>query len=62
MQAASQIDARTMTLQHLEALKALGASPSTRMVLPVDVLALAEHIGNYAGEALKVSPPVDPVA
>jgi len=33
---AKTIDARTMSLQYLEALKALGASPSTKFVLPME--------------------------
>jgi len=33
---AKTIDARTMSLQYLEALKALGASPSSKFVLPME--------------------------
>src|SRR6187200_3075556 len=35
--AASGIDAKTMALQYLEALKALGASPSTKYIIPAEV-------------------------
>ncbi|HVR88614.1 MAG TPA: SPFH domain-containing protein [Candidatus Limnocylindria bacterium] len=34
-------DGRTMTLQYLEALKALGASPATKIVIPTEFTALA---------------------
>ena len=40
--AASQVDQKTMALQYLEAFKALGASPSTKYILPLEVTALAE--------------------
>ncbi|MFL5727776.1 MAG: SPFH domain-containing protein [Chloroflexota bacterium] len=36
-QAASGVDQKTMALQYLEALKALGASPSTKFVIPAEV-------------------------
>ena len=49
---AANIDARTMALQQFEALKALGASPATRLVLPVDLLPMARHLGEYAEVAL----------
>jgi len=35
-QAARNIDQKTMTLQYLEALKALGAGPATKFVIPVE--------------------------
>jgi len=35
-EAASHADTRTMTLQYLEALKALGASPATKFVIPTE--------------------------
>jgi regulator of protease activity HflC (stomatin/prohibitin superfamily) len=47
-------DARTMTLQYLEALKALGASPSTKFVIPTEFSALAAPLvamARSAGEA-----------
>jgi len=34
--AASHADSRTITLQYLEALKALGASPATKLVIPTE--------------------------
>ncbi|MEO7118091.1 MAG: SPFH domain-containing protein [Candidatus Limnocylindrales bacterium] len=46
-QAARTVDERTMTLQYLEALKALGASPSTTYILPLELTDLARRVGNY---------------
>src|SRR5512135_2920849 len=45
--AAHQIDSKTMALQYLEALKALGASPSTKFIIPSEFTSLAEKIGGY---------------
>ena len=45
--AAHIIDEKTMTLQYLEALKALGASPSTKFVIPTEFTRLAERVGEY---------------
>ena len=36
-----------MTLQYLEALKALGASPSTKFVIPLEFVELADRIANF---------------
>jgi regulator of protease activity HflC (stomatin/prohibitin superfamily) len=36
-EAARQVDAKTMSLQYLEALKALGASPATKFVIPTEL-------------------------
>ncbi len=48
--AASGIDQKTMTLQYLEALKALGASASTKFVIPVEFTRLLEPLaGVIAG-------------
>ncbi len=38
---AMSADARTITLQYLEALKALGASPATKFVIPTEFTTLA---------------------
>ncbi|MDQ3554883.1 MAG: SPFH/Band 7/PHB domain protein [Chloroflexota bacterium] len=46
-QAARTVDERTMTLQYLEALKALGASPSTKFILPLELTDLARRVGDY---------------
>jgi regulator of protease activity HflC (stomatin/prohibitin superfamily) len=46
--AATHADARTMTLQYLEALKALGASASTKWIIPTEFAALAAPLAAYA--------------
>src|SRR3954449_1592412 len=45
--AAKGIDEKTMALQYLEALKAIGASPSTKYVIPTEFTRFAEKIGDY---------------
>ena len=45
--AASQVDQKTMALQYLEAFKALGASPSTKYVLPLEITQLAESFRGF---------------
>jgi regulator of protease activity HflC (stomatin/prohibitin superfamily) len=40
-ESAQTVDAKTMTLQYLEALKALGASPATKFVIPTEFTSLA---------------------
>ncbi|MBA3779154.1 MAG: SPFH/Band 7/PHB domain protein [Chloroflexi bacterium] len=51
-QAARTVDERTMTLQYLEALKALGASPSTKFILPLELTDLARRVGDYVDRGL----------
>jgi regulator of protease activity HflC (stomatin/prohibitin superfamily) len=46
--AARGIDDRTMTLQYLEALKALGATPATKFIIPLEFAELARRITSYA--------------
>ncbi len=53
--AASGIDEKTMALQYLEALKALGASPSTKYVIPTEFTHLADQIGGYVERG--IAPP-----
>ena len=50
--AASTIDEKTMTLQYLEALKAIGASPSTKYIIPTEFTRLADRIGGYVSEGM----------
>ncbi len=50
--AAHQIDEKTMALQYLEALKALGASPSTKFLIPTEFSSLAEKIGGYVDKGI----------
>ncbi|HET7031214.1 MAG TPA: SPFH domain-containing protein [Candidatus Limnocylindrales bacterium] len=45
--AASAIDQKTMALQYLEALKALGASPATKFVIPTEFTRLLEPISGF---------------
>jgi regulator of protease activity HflC (stomatin/prohibitin superfamily) len=49
--AANKIDAKTMGLQYLEALKALGASPSTKFVVPMEFANLLSGISGFTGAA-----------
>lgn len=48
---AKDVDAKTMGLQYLDALKALGASPSTKFVLPLELSTLLQGLAGYAGDA-----------
>jgi regulator of protease activity HflC (stomatin/prohibitin superfamily) len=47
-ESAQSIDAKTMSLQYLEALKVLGASPSTKFVLPLELTTLISGITGFA--------------
>ena len=46
-EAASKVDDRTMTLQYLEALKALGETSATKYVIPLELTDLARRMGNF---------------
>lgn len=50
--AARQVDEKTMTLQYLEALKALGAGPATKFVIPVELVELANRITGFTTAGL----------
>jgi regulator of protease activity HflC (stomatin/prohibitin superfamily) len=50
------VDANTMSLQYLEALKALGASPSTKFVFPMEFTKLLQPFVDDAGRAAPRSP------
>jgi regulator of protease activity HflC (stomatin/prohibitin superfamily) len=52
-QSAQAVDAKTMGIQYLEALKSLGASPSTKFVLPLELSGMLQGIAGYAGEAFR---------
>jgi regulator of protease activity HflC (stomatin/prohibitin superfamily) len=56
--AARNIDERTMLLQYLDTLKALGASPSTKYVLPLELTELAQRLGRFV-DASADEPPGD---
>ncbi len=47
-EAAQTVDQRTMALQYLEALKALGASPGTKFIIPAELTAFAAPFAAWA--------------
>jgi regulator of protease activity HflC (stomatin/prohibitin superfamily) len=53
--AAKGIDQKTMALQYLEALKALGASPSTKFVIPTEFTRLVEPLTGYVERGMAAS-------
>lgn len=54
---AKGIDDKTMTLQYFEALKALGASPSTKYIFPLEFTQLLKPIlGNIQGAVAETPP------
>jgi regulator of protease activity HflC (stomatin/prohibitin superfamily) len=50
--AAKGIDQKTMALQYLEALKALGASPSTKFVIPTEFTRMIEPLTGYLAKGM----------
>ncbi len=54
--AASKVDQKTMALQYLEAFKALGASPSTKYVLPMEITGLAETFRGFLASSNQERP------
>src|SRR5204863_1180432 len=54
--AASGIDEKTMALQYLEALKAIGDSPSTKFVIPAELNRLLESTGRYVERGMAALP------
>ena len=46
------IDAKTMTIQVIEGLKALGASPSSTFVIPMEFTRLLGQVGTYLEQSL----------
>jgi regulator of protease activity HflC (stomatin/prohibitin superfamily) len=46
-QAAAGVDEKTMSLQYLEALKALGAGPATKFIIPAEFTRLVEPFTRY---------------
>ena len=51
--AAKGIDSKTMTLQYLDTLKALGSSPSTKYIFPMEFTNLIAPLREFAKEAEK---------
>src|SRR5512141_2828406 len=54
--AAKGIDQKTMALQYLEALKALGASPSTKFVIPTEFTRLVEPFAGFVQGGMRAEP------
>jgi len=52
---ASLIDSKTMTLQVIDGLKALGASPSSKFVIPMEFTKLLGQVGQYLDNSLQSS-------
>jgi regulator of protease activity HflC (stomatin/prohibitin superfamily) len=50
--AAKGIDEKTMALQYLEALKSLGASPSTKFIIPTEFTRLVEPLTGYINKGM----------
>jgi regulator of protease activity HflC (stomatin/prohibitin superfamily) len=50
-QVASHLDSQTMSLQYLDALKALGAAPSTKLVVPAEFTNLLRPLIEHTSEA-----------
>ena len=61
-QAATGVDQKTMALQYLEALKALGASPSTKYVIPLEFTRLVEPLTGFVQGGMNPSAPSSPQA
>ena len=53
--AAKGIDEKTMALQYLEALKALGNSPSTKFIIPTEFTRLVEPLTGYINRGMNPS-------
>jgi regulator of protease activity HflC (stomatin/prohibitin superfamily) len=60
--AAKGIDQKTMALQYLEALKALGASPSTKFVIPTEFTRLVEPFTDFVGRGMAAGESASPPA
>jgi len=56
---AKTVDSNTMSLQYLEALKALGAGPATKFIFPMEFTRLLQPFLEYAGRSY-TSPPKTP--
>ena len=54
--AAKGIDEKTMALQYLEALKALGSSPATKFIIPTEFTRLVEPLTGYINRGMDSSP------
>jgi regulator of protease activity HflC (stomatin/prohibitin superfamily) len=50
---ARTVDEKTMTLQYLDVLKAVGTSPSTKYIFPLETLKFLEPLAQMAGTAMQ---------
>ncbi|CAG0934337.1 Protein QmcA [Thermoflexales bacterium] len=50
---AKNVDEKTMSLQYLEVLKAVGTSPSTKYIFPLETLKFMEPLAQMAGAAMQ---------
>jgi regulator of protease activity HflC (stomatin/prohibitin superfamily) len=50
---AKTVDSKTLALQYLEALKALGAGPATKFIFPMEFEKFLRPLSTYAEEAFK---------
>jgi regulator of protease activity HflC (stomatin/prohibitin superfamily) len=57
--AAQLIDAKTMTIQVIDGLKALGASPSSTFVIPMEFTRLLGQVGTYLEQSLGATATAD---
>ena len=55
--AAQGVDQKTMALQYLEALKALGASPATKFIIPTEFTRLLEPISGFVERGMGADGP-----
>jgi regulator of protease activity HflC (stomatin/prohibitin superfamily) len=56
---ARTVDANTMSLQYLDALKQIGASPSTKFIVPMELSSLLAGLTGSAGRAFSARPDGD---
>ena len=49
---AQGVDSKTLTLQYLDALRALGATQATKFVIPTEFVGLARQLANHASKAV----------
>ncbi len=50
---AKTVDSKTMSLQYLEALKALGAGPATKFIFPMEFEKFLKPLGDFAQQAMQ---------
>ncbi len=50
---AKDVDEKTMALQYLDVLKAVGTSPSTKYIFPLETLKFLEPLAQMAGQAMQ---------